>query len=71
MDAWQIIDWINAEIKRRGWEPIEAAEKLGVSVSCIRYMLHKHGMLRLDSLTMILDVLGYQVAIVRKEQEHV
>lgn len=71
MDAWRIIDWINAEIKRRGWAPIEAAEKLGVSVSCIRYMQHKQGMLRLDSLTMILDVLGYQVAIVGKEQEHV
>ena len=71
MNAWQIIDWINAEIKKRGWTPIEAAQKLGVSVSCIRYMQHKQGMLRLDSLCLILDVLGYQVAIEKKEQNHV
>lgn len=67
MDAWQIMDWVSAEIERRGWTPIMAAEKLGISVSCVRYMKKKQGALRLDSLTMILDTMGYELAIVKKE----
>ena len=67
MNAWQIIDWINSKIEEHGWMPKDAAKNLKVSVSCVRYMKHKQGMLRLDSLVMILDTLGYKLEIVRKE----
>lgn len=67
MDAWRIIDWIMDEMKRRGWNPVIMHKNTGVSESCIRYAQNKQGMLRLDTLVTILDALGYEINIIKKE----
>lgn len=67
MDIWQISEWLEAEIIKRGWTIKEAARELKMSESSLRYIIDKRGLPRLDSLYMALDALGCELKIQRKE----